>query len=205
MHRCEHRGAGKYSATMPDATFVLPETKLIARLMLEHEDRAEIKSIVHDGNLLNVKSIASEDKIFDYAFNRLSTISDDLKKILISGDDNDARYINLISHLTYDRLFREFVEEVYFERKQSHAPITDFDIMSFFERKGHEDEDVKNWKDSTLNRLRTRYSRILFAAGLTKSSMKSRETTTPYISSSTISKLIAEGLGDYVTITLGLL
>lgn len=194
-----------YTASMPEAMFILQESRQIAKLMLEYQDRDYIKELVHKDNLLNVKSKSNEDKIFGFTYNRLNLISDRLKTVLIDGTDMDSRFINLISIMAYDRLFCEFVFEVYYEHLLSKDTLTDYDIMSFYQRKGREDETVASWKDSTLNKLRCRYARILFSAGLVDKPVGVREIRTPFVSQDTIDLLEDEGFYNYIKATLGIL
>lgn len=193
-----------YSAAMPESAFVLQETKKVAQLMIDHDDRDEVRAIVHDDNLLNVKTLSNEEKIFSFMYRRLDLISDDLKRIIIDGDDADARFVNLISIMKLDNLFREFVFETYYDCLRSKDPVTDFEIMSFYEKKGREDETVASWRDSTLGKLKNRYTRILFAAGLVKKQIGVREISTPFIGRMTLDLLRKEGYSDYIKATLGI-
>ena len=191
-----------YFSTMPAAPFALDETKTIAKLMIEHNDRSEIRAIVHEGNLLKVKSLANESKQFNYIYNRLSTIPDQLKEIILYGDIVDAKFVNLVSIMAYDNLFREFVFEVFYEKKESVDPITDYDIMSFFERKANENVAVSNWSYETLFKLRRLYARILFEAGMLRNPTKSREINIPYVSVTTTDLLKKHGFREYVGATV---
>ena len=195
----------RYFSTMPAAPFALDETKVIAKLMLEYDDRSEIRAIVHEGNLLKVKSLANEAKQFNYIYNRLNTIPDQLKEIILDGDIVDARFVNLISIMAYDNLFREFVFDVFYDKRESLDPITDYDIMSFFERKASEDATVSNWKYETLFKLRRLYARILFEAGMLRNPTKLREVNIPYISVTTIDLLKKHGFREYVGATVGMI
>ena len=188
----------QYKATMPTVPFAFYETKIIAEIMLREPDHQAVKAEVHEGNLLNVKTKSNEDKIFDYIFNRLSIFPESLTRLIITSDEQDARFVNLISIMNYDVLFREFIFEVYFEALDSRNPITDYDIMTFFERKGREADYVADWSDVTKFKLRRLYTRILFEAGFLKESSGIRELSAPYISLSVISMLCEEGFEQYV-------
>ncbi len=193
----------RYSAAMPAAPFVFSETKIVAKMMLDSYDRDQIKQVVHDGNLFQVKTESNEQKIFNYAYNRMNIISDSLKRIIVYGDETDGRFVNFISIMKYDDLFREFVVDVYFERLTNRNPITDYDIMSFFERKGREDQNVASWKYVTVFKLRRLYMRVLFESGLLKTSSGNRIVCTPYISRSIVETLLKEGYENYIDATLG--
>ena len=193
----------KYKATMPTVPFAFYETKIIAEIMLRESDRQAVKNEVHEGNLLNVKTKSNEDKIFDYTYNRLSIFPESLIRLILTSDEQDARFVNLISIMNYDVLFREFIFEVYFEALDSRNPITDYDIMTFFERKGREADYVADWSDVTKYKLRRLYTRILFEAGFLKESSGIRELLTPYISISVVSLLCVEGFEEYVKVLRG--
>lgn len=193
----------RYSASLPANPFAFYQSRTIAELMLDHGDRTEVKRIVHDGNLLQVQSKANEDAIFNYVYRRLELMPESLKRIIVFGEEVDARYVNLISIMKMDLLFREFVIDVYHERIMDHTPLTDCDIMSFFDKKAREDENVASWRYVTVFKLRRLYARILFEAGFLRTSTGSRELVRPYISHETIQLLDNEGYTDYMTITLG--
>ena len=192
-----------YISTMPSFPFALDETKVIAKLMMEYDERENVRAVVHDGNLLNVKSISNESKQFNYIFNRLEITPEPIASVILNGDAVDSRYANLISIMIYDALFREFVFEVYSEKRNSQDPITDYDVMSFFEVKAIESETVAKWKYETLYKLRRLYCRILFEAGLLKRSSGVREVCTPIVSSSVMDMLESEGFRDYIGATVG--
>ena len=193
----------QYSATMPASPFALNETKIIARLMLDHDSRSIVRGIIHKDNLLKVKSISNEKNLFNYIYNRLEQLPDELKNIIISGDENDSRYVNFVSIAAYDRLFSEFVYEVYQNKMINRDPITDYDVMSFFERVTACNEQVAEWKYETIFRLRRLYTKVLYEAGLLKTSSGCRNLSRPFISDSTISLLRRYGYESIVGATLG--
>ena len=121
----------------------------------------------------------------------------------MSDDLVDARMANLISIMQYDLLFREFVFEVYADCRLRHNPITDYEIMSFFERKAMESDTVAGWKHVTVFKLRRLYTRILFEAGFLRTSSGTRETTTPFISGDLMVMLCDLGFREYVEATVG--
>ncbi|MFT0898136.1 DUF1819 family protein [Candidatus Methanoprimaticola sp. MG2] len=195
----------RYSSAMPASPFALDETRMMVGLMLESDDRDEIRRMVHDGNLLKVKSVSNEKKLFNYIYNRLESFPDELKRVIIGSDEADSRYVNFISIMSYDNLFREFVFDVYHAKMLGRDPITDFDIMNFFEQKARESEVVADWKYETVFKLRRLYTRILFEAGLLKKSSGIREITAPMISISTSTLLMDNGFRDYLGATVGII
>lgn len=192
-----------YSATMPAAPFALDESKVIARLMLDYDSRFDVRSIVHEENLLKVKSLSNEKKLFNYIYNRLEQFPDELKQIIIYGDENDSRYVNFVSIMAYDRLFMEFVYDVYQSKRINGDPITDYDVMSFFEKVSARCEQVSEWKYETVFKLRRLYTRVLFEAGLLKTSSGCRGLCKPFVSDSTLHMLKKFGYESIIGATLG--
>lgn len=88
----------RYISTMPSFPFALDEAKTIAGLMTEYNGRDDIRSVVHEGNLLNVKGISNESKQFNYIFNRLSVTPESVRSIILDGDVVDSKYANLITN-----------------------------------------------------------------------------------------------------------
>lgn len=172
-------------------------------MMLNHDSRYDVRTAVHEGNLLKVKSLSNEKKLFNYIYNRLEQFPDELKEILINGDENDSRYVNFVSIMAYDRLFMEFVYNVYQSKRINGDPITDYDVMSFFEKVAAHNEQVSEWKYETVFKLRRLYTRVLYEAGLLKTSSGCRNLSRPFISDSTLSMLRKNGYESIVGATLG--
>ena len=84
-----------YISTMPSFPFALDETKVIARLMMEYDGREDVRAVVHDGNLLNVKSISNESKQFNYIFNRLEITPEPIVSVILNGDAVDLSLIHI--------------------------------------------------------------------------------------------------------------
>lgn len=193
----------RYIATMPTVPFALSETRIVAGMMLDGMDRKEIRSTVHEGNLFGVKTDSNEKKTFNYIYNRLEDYPDELKRRILSDDMSDARFANLLSIMHYDALFREFVFEVYTECRDRRYPVTDYRIMTFFEKKAAESATVRDWRHVTVFKLRRLYARILYEAGFLKTSSGDRDVVTPYVSHDLLRLAADLGYYDYIEATVG--
>ena len=104
----------------------------------------------------------------------------ELLELFLHSDMNTQKIINLICILKTDRLFYEFVYEVY--RGKAYLGIDTLslgDISAYFHNKGSQVEKVSSWNESTFRRLRTCYTRALCEAGLVTTENKKDFRITP--------------------------
>ena len=124
----------KYSAGMVSASFWLLETKTTAEYMLEGLSRSEIVDLALNENIYQVDSERRAKRMAGVLYRRLKDFPDELLEYFINADVNSSNLFVLISMLKIDKLFFEFMYEVFrnhiilgnYTLKQS-----DFDI--FFE------------------------------------------------------------------------
>lgn len=102
--------------------------------------------------------------------------------LFINSDLSTQKIINLIAILKSDRLFFEFMYEVYREKNIFGAPtIEDSDVNVFFKNKETQSEDVATWTDGTKRRLRSVYFNYLADANLLAIVEKKRTITPPIL------------------------
>ena len=104
----------------------------------------------------------------------------DLLSLFMNSDMNTQKIINLICILKTDRLFSEFVYEVY--REKTYLGIESIslgDISTFFHNNASQNERISTWNESTFKRLRTCYTRALCEAGLVTTENKKDFRITP--------------------------
>jgi len=88
----------------------------------------------------------------------------------------------LIAILRSDRLFFEFMFEVYREKNILGIPvIEDADVNIFFKNKEIQSEDIAAWTDGTKRRLRSIYFNYLTDANLLTAVEKKKTITPPIL------------------------
>lgn len=86
---------------------------------------------------------------------------------MIHGDVDTSMIIVPYGILKTDRLFFEFMDEVFRDKlTYQEMNITDRDFYSYFETKRQHCKSVAQWVDYTFYKLQQVYIRILFEAGL---------------------------------------
>lgn len=105
--------------------------------------------------------------MYAYIWNRVKHLDDKIIELFENSDVYTQKIINLISILEGDRLFFEFVFEVYREKVILGAnEISDFDLNVFFKNKEVQSEEVSKWVDNTKKRLGSLYCNFMMEANL---------------------------------------
>lgn len=184
----------KYSSGLVSESFWFVEFKKIIKLRYEKKSWEDIKILCLEENLLGISKEYRAKRIFGYLKNRVETLDEDLINIFINTDIKTQKLINLIAISKKNRLFFEFLYEVYREKIYFGAfELTDSDVNIFFKNKQTQAEDVNAWTDITLRRLRSSYINFLTDAGLLTIYEKKRRITPPIIDISLESYLKYKG------------
>lgn len=88
-------------------------------------------------------------------------------ELFLDSDLQTQKLINLIAVLKVDRLFFEFIYEVY--REKSILGVLnneEADVNIFFNNKEIQNEDVANWTDATMKKLRSAYMNFMVDTNL---------------------------------------
>ncbi|MFT9494749.1 DUF1819 family protein [Anaerosolibacter sp.] len=172
----------KYSSGLVSESFWFIEVKKIIKLRHYGKTWDDIKVLCLEDNLLGISKEYRAKRIFGYLKNRLEVLEDGLVEVFIHSDLNTQKIINIIAMAKRNRLFFEFLYEVYREKVQLGAiELKDSDINIFFKNKQDQDEDVSKWTDVTLRRLRSSYMNFLTDAGLLTISGKQKKITPPIL------------------------
>jgi hypothetical protein len=156
----------KYSSGLVSESFWFIEFKKIIKLRNESKSWDDIKNLCLNNNLLGISKEYRARRIYGYLKNRVNVLDEGLINIFINADLTTQKIINIIAIAKKNRLFFEFLYEVYREKVILGAvELTDSDISIFFKNKQEQDEDISKWTDVTLKRLSSTYMNFLTDAG----------------------------------------
>lgn len=145
-------------------------------------DEDEIKKLCIDENLFGVMKEYRAKRIYGYIWNRAKRLDKTLIDLFCTSDLATQKVINLIAILKTDRLFFEFMFEVYREKNILGIPvIEDADVNIFFKNKEIQSEDIATWTDGTKRRLRSIYFNYLTDANLLTVVEKKKTITPPIL------------------------
>lgn len=189
----------KYSAGLVSTSFWFIESKKIAELILEGYSKEEILSAALEDNIFQVESERRIRDITNTVYRRLNSFPEKVLEYFVRVDVNSAKVFVLISILKNDRLFFEFMYEVFRE----HIILGDLTLKNkdyeiFFDNKAYQSDTVSEWVDETRSRLKRSYNTMLSEAGVLDTSSNERVILLPFIDLKFKDILIKHDLGTYL-------
>lgn len=194
----------KYSAGIKNISFWLLESKLTAEYILDGLSKDEILELSLNENIYQVESQYKVKDLPNRLYTRLKDFSDESLTYFINCDVNSGKLFVIISILKNDKLFFEFVHEVFREHillgnytlKQS-----DFDI--FFMNKTNQSEIIAKWTEETVNRVQRQYRFLLKEAGLIEKEDADYKIIIPFIDYRLKELMEKENLTPYLNAITG--
>jgi hypothetical protein len=172
----------KYSSGLVSESFWFIEFKKIIKLRNEGKSWDDIRDLCLNDNLLGISKEYRAKRIYGYLKNRVDVLDEDLINIFINADLTTQKVINIIAIAKKNKLFFEFLYELYREKVLLGAIVlTDSDISIFFKNKQEQDEDISKWTDVTLKRLSSTYMNFLTDAGFLTVIDKQKRITPPIL------------------------
>jgi hypothetical protein len=172
----------EYSAGMVKHSFWLSEFRKVVNLINQGKSLKEIRALNLEENIFAAPTQDRAIQIFNTVSNRVKSLDQSFYLQFEQSDIATQKIINLIAIMMTDRLFFDFVYEVYREKLIiGNDELTDSDIRIFFNNKQLQSEKVAQWTDYTLKRLGTCYKTMLMEAGLTDRSSGNRNILKPIL------------------------
>lgn len=188
-----------YSASIISTSFWFLESKKVAELILEGYSKEEILNAALEDNIFQVETERRVRDITNTTYRRLKSFPEEVLEYFVRVDVNSAKVFVLISVLKSDKLFFEFMYEVFRE----HIVLGDLtlknkDFEMFFDNKSYQSDIVSEWVDETLGRLKRAYNTMLSEAGVLDTSGNERVILLPFIDLKFKDILIKNDLGTYL-------
>ena len=184
----------QYSAGLMSQSFWFLEFKKVVKLRQSGMDYNDIKKKCIDDNLFGAAKEYRALRMAGYVINRVKTMDDQLIELFLSSELATQKLINLVTILKTDRLFFEFVYEVYREKSiLGVGVLEDADVNVFFTQKEAQSELIVGWKDSTKKHLRSCYLNFMTDANLLTVVNKKKTITPPIVDIALERYLISNG------------
>ena len=194
----------QYNSNLLRDSLWLNETRKTAELILEGLSKEEIMDLSLNENIFGQNSERRKRDIVQTMYKRLNDFPEEILEYFLRVDVTSAKIFVLISILRNDRLFFEFMYEVF----RGHILVgnyilrgRDFDI--FFNNKATQNEKVDSWSESNIYRLSSRYRTILNEAGVIDNSGDDKQIIVPFVDLRLKNMLIEKGFGPFVYVITG--
>lgn len=194
----------EYKSTFKSMPFLFKEVRIAAEYFLQGLSENEIKNKAKNENIFQLDTEARKNEIASIVLKRVKILDRFLLEKLENSSVEMSKIVLIFAIMKTDRLFFEFMNEVYKEKiiiKEFLLEDKDFNI--FFNGKKEQSEKVASWVDYTFYKLKQVYLRALFEAGLIKSHSKTNEITKPFIEPDIVNHIKNIGDEKYLKALLG--
>ncbi|WP_100907787.1 DUF1819 family protein [Methanobacterium sp. MZ-A1] len=157
----------KYSAGLISKSYWYLESKKTAKYMLDGLNRKEIVELAISDNIYQVESEYRSKTIANSIYTRLISLPEDILEAIVNSDITTSKILVLISIMKTDRLFFEFMHEV-FRNKIITGDLTieERDLNIFFDGKKIQSEIIDKWVYTTIRSLKSGYLKMITESGL---------------------------------------
>jgi hypothetical protein len=195
----------EYKSTIKSRPYLYKETKKAASLINKGLQVEMIKEKSLEDNIFQLESESRKKEIASIITARLKGVDAYLIDKLENSNVETSKVIVLYTILKTDRLFFEFINEVYKEKiLLKDLYIRDKDFGVYFQSKKEQSERVASWTEYTIKKLKQVYIRILFESGLIVNQKGDREIKIPLIDSEVKDYLYKIGDEIYINAILGM-
>jgi hypothetical protein len=145
-----------YNASLTAEQFFFYEMRIVAKQHLEGKTVSEIIECVKRDNLFQYPTERKISKFVRACHRRIEALgNENLVFEIVNAPVEAAKQINLYSMMRYNRLVREFMEELVGEKyRQQDFSYSKKDINVFFSRLRSLNDDVASWSERTVAKLK---------------------------------------------------
>ncbi|SDY94332.1 Putative inner membrane protein [Proteiniborus ethanoligenes] len=194
----------QYTSILKARPFLYLELKKAISLKIQGFSELDIKNKSLEENIFSVNTETRKKEIASAVINRIQVLDDYILDKIVNGSLQTSKQLTIYSILKTDRLFFEFMKEVYREKiLLKDYSIDDKDFNIFFRRKAEQSEKVASWQDYTYYKLKQVYKRILSEAGFIKNTKNEVKIIPQIIEEEVKNHLIDIGDRVYLEVMLG--
>ena len=196
----------EYKSTIKSRPYLYKETKKASSLINRGLRVEEIKGKSLEDNIFQLESEARKKEVASIITARLKNLDEHIIYSIENSNIETSKVLVLYAILKTDRLFFEFINEVYKEKiLLKDLFIRDKDFGVFFQNKREQSEKVASWSEYTFKKLKQVYIRILFESGLIANQKGDREIRVPIIENEIKEYLYSIGDKVYINAVLGII
>lgn len=196
----------EYKSTIKSRPYLYKEIKKASSLINKGVEIEEIKRLSLEENIFQLESEARKKEVASIIVTRLKGVDKQIIYRIENSNIETSKLLVLYAILKSDRLFFEFINEVYREKiLLKDLFIRDKDFSAFFEIKREQSEKVASWTEYTFKKLKQVYIRILFESGLIANQKGDREIKVPIIENEVKDYIYSVGDKIYLNAIIGII
>jgi len=156
----------RYKADITAGALKLPESRLIADLLLRKVDAAGWKNAIVTKNVLQARSPATATRLTKLIRGRLETMGPDLWKLVRDGKGTVAAHAAFAAAVKHSPLLGDFLEGVVGEQYRVFGKALSNTLFAdYLDGCRERDPDMPQWSETTRLRLRSSVFQMLAQAG----------------------------------------
>jgi len=193
-----------YKSTIKSRPYLYKETKKAATLIKQGSTVNEIKIKSIEDNIFQLESETRKKEVASIIAARLKELDKFVISKISEGNVETSKVLVLYAIIKTDRLFFEFMNEVYKEKLLLRDLfLRDKDFNAFFQSKREQSDKVASWTENTFKKLKQVYVRILFECRLIENQKGDREIKIPILENEVKDYLYEIGDKIYINAILG--
>lgn len=171
----------RYSGGITAGALKVPESRVIADLLLRGVTDREWREAIYQENVLQARSPKTAKRFSILIRGRLSSVEAPLWKVIRDGSAVEATQACLAATIKTSRLLGDFLDLVVRDQYRTFKETLSLTLFpEFLQDCRGRDPDMPQWSESTMTRLRSSVYSILAEAGYIDST-KSRKLQTVHI------------------------
>jgi len=163
----------RYKADITAGALKLPESRVIADLLLRKVDPAGWHNAIVTRNVLQARNSATARRLTRLIRGRLETMGPDLWKLVRDGKGSVASHAMLAAAIKHSSLLGDFLDLVVGEQYRLFGTaLTNTMFSDYLEGCRERDHDMPQWNETTCRRLRSSVFQMLAQAGYVESTRR---------------------------------
>lgn len=156
----------RYKADITAGALKLPESRIVADLLLRNLSAAQWKQVIQTDNALQARHPATATRLTHLIRGRFETMDADLWKLVRDGDQVVATHAVFVAAIKHSKLLGDFLASVVREQFRIFNPTLSHKLWDEYllACRGR-DPAMPDWNQSTKDRLRSSVFQILAQAG----------------------------------------
>ena len=156
----------RYKSNITVGSLKLPESRLVADLLLRQVDADGWKDAIVAKNVLQARNPATARRLSELIRDRLETMGPELWKLVRDGQGTVATHAAFAAAVKHSPLLGDFLRIVVGEQYRLFSPALSHKLFAdYLEGCRERDPDMPHWNEATRSRLRSSVFQMLAQAG----------------------------------------